>query len=168
MKILSLILILLFNSTTFAAETCSRIAIVNYQEILVDPSSTSRGEGLRYYLQKDPKASELLDQYQKNNAPIWQTATLSTAGSVLLLGGILRPNTNNSGITSRSSLMLTGVTMMALSYLISRTIQYKNEYTLMRSIEEYNKRNIPRIYFNPFESGDTGSMGVGLGITKEF
>src|SRR5438067_1072576 len=72
-----------------AAETCSRVAVINYQEVLVDVSSKNRGEGLRYYLDKDPTAKELLDDYQKNNRPTWQSAALSTAGVGMILGGML-------------------------------------------------------------------------------
>ncbi|HLW56607.1 MAG TPA: hypothetical protein VKY27_04425, partial [Bacteriovoracaceae bacterium] len=67
---LTLILILLLNSlSVFAAETCSRVAIINYQEVLVDVSSSNRGEGLRFYLEKDEVAKGLLDEYQENNRP---------------------------------------------------------------------------------------------------
>jgi len=159
---------LIFGNLVFAADTCSRIAIVNYQEILVDPSTTSKGDGLRYYLEKDEKAKLMLDEYQANNAPKWQTSTLSSVGSVLFLSGILRSNSDNDeGITSRSSLMITGATFITLSYLISRTIQYKNEFILSGAIEEYNKRNLPRIFFNPFDP-ISGTSGAGVGISKDF
>jgi hypothetical protein len=159
---------LIFVHLTHAADTCSRIAIVNYQEILVDPSTTSKGDGLRYYLEKDEKAKLMLDEYQTSNAPKWQTSVLSSVGSILFLGGVLRSNSSNDeGITSRSSLMITGATFITLSYLISRTIQYKNEFILSGAIEEYNKRNLPRIFFNPFDP-ISGTSGAGLGITKDF
>jgi hypothetical protein len=159
---------LIFCQLLHAADTCSRIAIVNYQEILVDPSTTSKGDGLRYYLEKDEKAKLMLDEYQANNAPKWQSSALSSVGSILFLGGILRSNSDSDeGITSRSSLMITGATFITLSYLISRTVQYKNEFILSGAIEEYNKRNLPRIFFNPFDP-ITGSSGAGVGISKDF
>lgn len=160
----------MLNFNALAADTCSRIAIVNYQEILVDPSTNAKGEGLRYYLEKDHSALEHLNKYQKNNAPKWQTATLSTAGSALLLSGVLRSNSDSSdgGITSKNSLMIAGLTMITLSYLVSKTLQYKNEYNLVQAVEEYNKRNTPRIYFNPFDPIDNSPTSFGMGISKEF
>jgi len=159
---------LFLTHVCMSSETCSRLAIVNYQEILVDPSSTSKGEGLRYYLEKDEKAKTLLDEYQSNNAPKWQTSALSTIGSVLFFGGVLRSNSNNDeGLTSRNSLMITGATFITLSYLISRTIQHKNEFILSGAVQEYNKRNLPRIFFNPFDP-ITGTSGASIGISRDF
>ena len=59
-------------SVSHAVETCSRIAIVNYQEVLVDSNASEKGEGLRYHLEKDPVAKEYLDTYQKNSAIQWK------------------------------------------------------------------------------------------------
>lgn len=164
-----LILLICFSFHTISTETCSRIATVNYQEVIVDPSSTSRGEGLRFYLAKDEIASSLLDEYQKENKPRWETAALSTVGSGLVLMGILRSNTDKStGITSRDSLIMSGGVFIALSYLISKTLRYKNEFTLQKSIDEYNKRNSPRIYFSPFIDIQSENNKMGIGVNREF
>jgi hypothetical protein len=164
-------LIILFLSiilTTFAeAETCSRVATINYQEVLVDVSNNNRGEGLRYYLEKDPVSKELLNEYQENNRPTWKSAALSTVGTAMLLGGVLRNNDGeNETITGRNSLISGGAILIAVSYLISKTNQYNNEYLLLKSVEEYNKRNTPKIYFSPTQS-ETG-YGASLGVGKEF
>ena len=37
-------------------EPCSRSARINYQDVLVDTSSTRKGEGIKFYLEKDPIA----------------------------------------------------------------------------------------------------------------
>jgi hypothetical protein len=167
--VITLTFLVAYINTAFAAQTCSRIAIVNYQEVLVDPSSNAKGEGLRFYLEKDAKATDLLVEYQTNNAPKWQTAALSTFGSTLILTGILRSDSDKrTGLTSRNSLMLTGGVFIALSYLISKTLQYKNEFILQRSIDEYNKRNLPRIYFSPFIDIQSEGSKIGIGINKEF
>ena len=168
-KTVFLSLLICFISEAFAVETCSRIATVNYQEVIVDPSSTSRGEGLRFYLEKDEKALELLDKYQIQNKPKWQTAALSTFGTGLVLMGVLRSNSDsNTGITSKDSLIFSGGVFIALSYLISKTLKYKNEYVLQKSIDEYNKRNNPRIYFSPFIDIQSEQNKLGIGINKEF
>jgi hypothetical protein len=161
---------LLILSATLAfplwgAETCSRVATINYQEVLVDVSSSNQGEGLRYYLEKDQIAKELLNAYQDNNRPTWKSAAMSTLGSAMILGGFLRTNEgDNETLTSRNFLLFGGATLIGVSYLISKTNQVNNEYLLLKSVEEYNKRNTPRIYFSPTNDG----KGLGLGIGQEF
>jgi hypothetical protein len=56
--------------------------------------------------------------------------------------------------------------MIGISYLISKTNQYNNEYLLLRSIDEYNKRNTPKIFFSPTDPSQ--GMGAGIGIGQEF
>jgi len=164
-NILLLILSVFLSAPIWAAETCSRLATINYQEVLVDVSSSNRGEGLRYYLEKDQIAKELLDEYQDNNRPTWKSAAMSTLGSAMLLGGLLRTNEGeNETLTSRNFLFFGGATLIGVSYLISKTNQFNNEYLLSKSIEEYNKRNTPRIFFSPTDDGN----GLGLGIGQEF
>lgn len=162
------VLILLFSSLpALGVETCSREATINYQEVLVDVSSKGRGEGLRYYLEKDPIAEELLNEYQENNRPTWKSAALSTLGSAMILGGLLRTSGGESEtLTQRNSLIFGGATLIAVSYLISKTNQYNNEYLLLKSIEEYNKRNTPKIFFSPTDPRN--GLGLGIGIGQEF
>lgn len=166
LKLTVLILFTLFGET-FAAETCSRVATINYQEVLVDVSSNNRGEGLRYYLEKDQVSKSLLDEYQENNRPSWKTAALSTFGTAMILGGILRTGSGeDESFTNRNVLIVGGVSMIAISYLVSRTSQYKNEYLLQKSVDEYNKRNTPKIYLTPLDTQK--GMGLGVGMSKEF
>ncbi len=158
----------LFAPMGYAAESCSRTAIVNYQEVLVDASSSNRGEGLRYYLQRDPVAKKLLDEYQKNNRPRWQAAALGTVGTATILAGFLRSSEGeNELLTGRNTLIFGGLTMVGVSYLISRTNQYNNEWLLQRAIEEHNKRNTPRIYFSTDPNSPSHS-GFGMGLQKDF
>jgi hypothetical protein len=163
-----LLTIILVPLQGLAAESCSRVAIVNYQEILVDASSSNRGEGLRYYLQRDPVSKKLLEEYQENNRPRWQSAALSTFGTAMTLAGILRSNEGkNETLTGRNTLIFGGLAMIGVSYLISRTNQYNNEWLLQRAVEEHNKRNTPRIFFSADPSQTRGS-GFGLGIQKDY
>lgn len=160
-----LILSILISRPLWAAETCSRVATINYQEVLVDVSSSNRGEGLRYYLQKDQVAKELLDEYQENNRPTWKSAAMSTLGTAMILGGLLRTNDGgNEGLASRNFLLFGGATLIGVSYLIAKTNSYNNEYLLLKSIEEYNRRNTPRIFFAPTDDGN----GLGIGVGQEF
>lgn len=160
---LTVLICFLLSASVFAAETCSRVATINYQEVLVDVSNKNRGEGLRYYLEKDEVAKGLLNEYQSNNIPTWKSAALSTAGSALMIGGLL---STSSGGNSRNFLLFGGATMIAVSYLISKTNQYNNEYLLLKSVEEYNKRNTPKIFFSPTNPKD--GLGAGIGIGQEF
>lgn len=161
------LLLLLIPSIALTAETCSRVATINYQEVLVDVSSNNRGEGLRYYLEKDPISKELLDEYQDNNRPTWKSAALSTVGTAMILGGLLRSNEGeNESLTNRSFLLFGGVTLITISYLVSKTNQYNNEYLLQKSVEEYNKRNTPRIFFSPTDPKN--GLGLGVGLGQEF
>lgn len=153
---------LIFSHGINAAETCSRIATINYQEVLVDAGSGKLGEGLRFYLEKDSNSKKLLDEYQQKSAPTIISASASTAGSLLILGGLL--SSSNQG---RANLIYGGAILIALSYLTSKTLQYNNEELLQKSIEQYNKRNRPHIYFSPLQDNN-GSPGFGVGLQKGF
>jgi hypothetical protein len=159
---LTVLILFFICSSVFAAETCSRVATINYQDILVDVSSKNRGEGLRYYLQKDEVAKELLNEYQKNNRPTWKSAALSTLGTGIFIGGLA---TSSGGGNSRL-LIFGGATMIAVSYLYSKTIQYNNEYLLYKSVDEYNKRNTPKIFFSPTDP--RSGIGLEVGVGQEF
>lgn len=162
--ILSVIFML---STAWAAETCSRVATIHYQEVLVDVSSNNRGEGLRYYLEKDRVAKELLDEYQKNNSSTWKSAAMSTLGTAMIIAGLVRPNEGkNETFTRKNFLLFGGALSIGVSYLISKTYQYNNEYLLLRSIEEYNKRNTPKIFLSPTDP--KSGLGMGIGLGQEF
>jgi hypothetical protein len=162
-----LIYLCIFNSV-FAAETCSRVATINFQEVLVDTSNTNKGEGLRYYLEKDPIAVNLLNEYQEKNKPGKLSVVLSTIGSSMIMAGLLGFNTGrNEAIFQRDNLVIGGLLVIGLNYLTTLTVQYNNEAILEKSIEQYNKRNTPTIYFSPFGSNPNES-GAGIGIQQRF
>jgi len=162
LKLVVLILSAMLTTQLWAVETCSRLATINFQEVLVDVSSSNRGEGLRYYLEKDQVAKQLLDEYQVNNKPSWKDAAASTIGSAMILAGLLRTNAGeNETFTSRNGLIIGGATLIGVSYLVSKTKQYNNEYLLSKSVEEYNRRNTPRIFFSP--TNDLNGLGIGVG-----
>jgi hypothetical protein len=161
----TILLTLLLSLSLFANETCSRVAVVNYQEILVDAGSSKKGEGLRYYLEKDPISKKLLDQYQEKNKPTKWGAATSTMGSFLMLGGLLQTN-DADGFFNRDSMLYSGAILIAISYLTSKTLQYNNEDYLKQAIDQYNKRNNPKIFFSPY--ADQKSSGIGIGVSKGF
>ncbi len=172
--LLILIMGLLHSSRSFAAETCSRVAIINFQEVLVDTSTSRKGEGLRYHLAKDKMALSYLDKYQDKSRPMWLTAALSTAGASLVIAGIFQHGDQGSSqFSDKKAFFIGGAAMITLSYLISKTIEYNNTGLLVSAIEEYNKRNLPRIYFSPYKAKlksntQSESIGVSAGIIKEF
>jgi hypothetical protein len=127
-----------------ANETCSRVATINYQEVLVDSSSTKKGEGLRFYLEKDPVAKQHLELYQKETGIRWQNAALGTAGTGLILSTAFMDDKNSN----REVFLLSGLTLLTVNFLLAATMDYYNERNLHKAIEEYNKRNLPKINFN--------------------
>ena len=161
-KTIAFIFLNLTITVGYCAETCSRIAIINYQEVLVDAGSNKKGEGLRYYLEKDTNSHKLLDEYQDKNKPTVLGAATSTIGSFMILSGLMQTN-ESSGIQNKNTLIFGGGILVALSYLTSKTMQYNNEILLKRSVDQYNKRNLPRIYLSP-----GAGKGFGVGITQEF
>jgi len=164
-KAITLLILILTIPIGHTAETCSRVAIINYQEVLVDAGSNKKGEGLRYYLEKDTHSHQLLDEYQDKNKPTIWGATTSTVGSLFILSGLMQTN-ESSGVQNRNTLVFGGAILVALSYLTSKTIQYNNENLLKQAVEQYNKRNLPRIYFSP--NSDNNNPGFGVGVTQEF
>lgn len=157
-----------------AIDNCGRVATVNYQKIFIDTSSTKKGEGLRYYIDKDPVAKSYLDEYQEKGKPRWYHAAIGTLGTGLIIAGISQSGSfNDEGLTSKKNLFITGAFMLTLNVLIFRTLEHNNERLLMNAIEEYNKRNLPKIYFSPLPLDNTKEWknegpGLTLGLVKEF
>ena len=168
MKVVLLIalLISLLTGQVFANKTCSRTAVINGQEVLVDVGPTQKGEGLRYYLEKDDEALELLNEYQEANRPSQLISITSTTGSTMILLGLMNTNLTQ-GTISNSDLLLGGGLIIAVSYLVSKSMQYYNEDLLQNAVEQYNKRNSPQIYFTPY-ADEEGAVGGGLGLSARF
>jgi hypothetical protein len=149
-----LMLYLILAAPTYAAETCSRVAIINFQEILIDTNSTQKGEGLRYHLEKDTTAIKYLDLYQEGNKIDLKNAILGTTGSSLILAGLM-----GSGSTeSKKTLYIGGISLILINFLVASTLELTNEVNLLKAVEEYNKRNLPRIYFKS-EQNDSRRPG---------
>ena len=148
----------------WSVETCSRIAIINYQEVLVDSNTSEKGEGLRYHLEKDPVAKAYLDSYQKNSSIYWPSAILGTAGTGLMLYGFF-----NSDSEDRRLYLIAGGATILVNFLVTRTLEITNESNLNKAIDEYNKRNLPKIFFNPEESqGQIDFSNVKLGLVQQW
>lgn len=163
-----IIVILNFIMTSLAAmETCSRTAVINYQEVLVDTNSNQKGEGLRYYLEKDLVARDYLDKYQDGTRLKWYQAIPGSVGTGLTLVGILSPGDNN-----RRSLIIGGITLILVNFLVAKTLEAANEENLQKSIEEYNKRNLPIIHFNQGKdqnrSGDEFLPSILINYSRTF
>jgi hypothetical protein len=133
-------------SSVSAQESCSRTAIINQQEVLVDANSTQKGEGLRYYLEKDKIAYDYLKKYQDGTKTKWYTAALGTVGTTMIISSFFVNSDSNSN--NKQSLIIGGATAIIINFLMSRTLEASNEKNLDRAIQEYNKRNLPRIEFN--------------------
>ena len=138
----AILLLLLFSHPVWTVETCSRVAVINGQEVLIDTSTSEKGEGLRYYLEKDPVAKNYLDDYQQGTKMKWQSAAVGTVGTLLILAGIL----TSSDSKQRTTYVIGGSSLIAVNFFLTKTMENSNEKNLERSIEEYNKRNTPPIY----------------------
>lgn len=138
-------ILLLFTPSLLANEVCSRIAFINHQEVLVDSSSKEKGEGLRYFLQRDPVAKSYLDEYQDNNRLNWYSAGLGTLGAGMILSSLFIQNNSKT----RQSVLISGIALSLINFAVSRTLEAANEANLERSIEEYNQRNMPKIRYDP-------------------
>ncbi len=144
LRIFLTFLFIFVSLSLHAVETCSRVAIINYQEVLVDANTSEKGEGLRYHLEKDPVALQYLNTYQKNSGIKWPSAVLGTAGTGLLLFGFFTSNPED-----RQTYIISGTATILVNFLVARTLEITNEVNLRKAIEEYNKRNLPKIFFNP-------------------
>ena len=142
----------LWSTQVFSSDACGRSAVVDHQEILVDTSTSQKGEGLRFFLDQDPTAKSYLDKYQEGTKIHWQNAALGTAGTGLILTGVFI----NSSSDTKRNLYVTGISMILVNFLVARTLEVTNEAHLIRAINEYNKRNLPRIHFAPAQSANQG------------
>lgn len=145
-----------------AAEICSRTAEISGQTILIDSSSTQKGEGLRPYIEKDEVAKSFLDDYQSNLKIRWQNAILGTVGTGVTIAGLLTSDNSDN----RETLLIGGVTLIAINYLVARTLEESNEKNLLAAVEEYNRRNFPKIYL--FKSSSDDKKGQGLIINQNW
>lgn len=164
MKLIILLSFLLIQSA-LAIETCSRTAYVNYQKVIIDSSTSNKGEGLRYYLAKDEKALELLNTYQLKNKPSTTSTFFSSLGGSMVLAGLVYSSFSTNRNTS-NSLLFGGLAVVGLNFFYTRIKQYQSEPYLEQSIKEYNKRNTPKIFFSPTMSPD--KVGIGVGAVQEF
>ena len=156
MKNLFLALCVIITQQAFAEDTCSRVATINHQEILIDANSQQKGENLRYYLERDPVALSFLDKYKSEGDVKWYNALLGTTGTAMIVAGII----NDDDRSQRNFFLISGVSTLLINYFITRTADTANEKNLIRAIEEYNKRNLPRIEFRPVSYKDKISTQV--------
>ncbi|TDJ08990.1 MAG: hypothetical protein E2O68_01135 [Deltaproteobacteria bacterium] len=150
-----LLIITLFSlQVAQANDVCSRICMVNDQEILIDLNTNQKGEGLRNYLEKDSVASMYLEKYQKNNEFHWTDAALGTAGAVMVGVGLLA----NLETKQKTAVAVSGAVLIVANFVIGYSLKNANEKNLERAIEEYNKRNEPKIFMSPLSYKNTQNI----------
>lgn len=155
---------LLISFQTFSVEVCSRTATINYQDVLVDINSTQKGAGLKYYLEKDPIAKSYLERYQEGTRQLWPSATIGTTGSLMILSGLLVQDLS----TSRDALLIGGSALLIINFLVAKTLEVGNEKYLIKSIDEYNKRNLPRIDFLPNDDKTSFKPTFSIKVVTDF
>ncbi|WP_157765591.1 hypothetical protein [Halobacteriovorax marinus] len=144
---------MIVSTTAHGQETCSRTAVINQQEVLIDSNATQKGEGLRHYLERDKVASEFLEKYQDGTKVQWHNAALGTIGTSMIISSFF---VNSSG-SNKKTLLIGGITSIIVNFLMARTFEASNERHLNRAILEYNKRNLPQIEFNQTGLGNKKS-----------
>jgi len=169
-KIVFIISILTLSSGALSqGTTCDRSAYVNFEKVLIDSSSSIKGDGIKYLLEKDPKAYDYLKLYQESGRPSSRTAIVSSLGLGLSLGGYLFGKSSGTPFLNKNVLLGVGLSIVIGNFLYNRSKQAKNEKNLLNAIYEYNLRNTPKIYFAPYKSNKKNdSIGIGVGVNKSF
>lgn len=171
-----LLISLFLQNLSYAEEICSRTAIINYQKVLVDTSSNGKGEGLRYYLEKDTISEKHLNDYRRGNQDMTVNAILGTTAIGLFLAGLVSTNSaDDKTFGKKELLMSTGLGLFITNFVVYRFLEKSNELHLQKAVDEYNNRNLPRIYFSPFQKGSSegrnpssGNWGLFGGLSQEF
>ena len=143
MRFLVLLIILGMAFEIPATTPCSRYALIDNQEILVDINSNQKGEGLRYYLEQDDGAKSYLKKYQRGTQVKRKNVVLGTLGTSMVLGGLIFNNSRNNG----RKWALGGIILLMINFTLHKILADNNEVYLKKAIEEYNKKNSPIIYF---------------------
>lgn len=118
-----------------STQTCSRKAIYQNKEILIDGHTGAKGSGLVKILEKNPKALSHLNSYQ--NANDVQTFNLisGSVSTLSLLTGLLYTGDKNN----KSNFLVFGGVVALINFLTTKTIHFYNERELTLAIEEFNK-----------------------------
>lgn len=139
-----LVILTLFSISMecFSEDLCSRSVEINNQEVLIDLNSTQKGEGLKNYLEKDFQANSYYEKYQEGNKLKWQDTILGTTGTVAVLTGLSLGSQNGS---TKKTFIISGAVLIGLHFILGYSLKKANESNLEKAIEEYNKRNFPKI-----------------------
>ena len=138
------LIFLFFLESALAGKSCGRTAIVNHQEIPLEITSKRKGEGLRVYLEKDKGALHYLDIYQERNRIRPFNTLLGIVGPGALLTGIVLESESEH----KKTFLTWGAVLVVTNFLVTKTIQGTSEFYLEKAVEEYNKRNSPKIDLN--------------------
>ena len=139
-----LIVLVFFGPYAHGIDICSRVAVINFQEVLVDVNNDQKGEGLRHYLDRDETARHYLDLYQEGTKIKWQNTVMGPLSAGLIISGLTLKNDK-----TKNSFLVTGTVLMLVNFLVAGTLRKANEEHLHRAIQEYNKRHNPKIHFLP-------------------
>lgn len=133
--------LIIFSLDCYSEGLCSRTVEINNQEVLIDLNSTQKGEGLKSYLEKDPQASSYYERYEEGNKFKWQDTILGTTGTAAVLTGLALGSQNSS----KNTFIITGAALIGIHFILGYSLKKSNESNLEKAIEEYNKRNFPKI-----------------------
>ena len=135
---------LIFLESGLAAKSCGRTATINHQEIPLEIISGGKGDGLRSYLEKDKEAMRYFDLYQERNRIHPFNTLLGIVGPGFLLTGLALESRSEH----KKTFLTWGSVLVVTNFLVTKTIQGTGELYLEKAVEEYNKRNSPKIDLN--------------------
>ena len=141
-----LITMVLYLVTSFVyaqsgTPTCSRKAIHDNREILIDGYTGIKGSGLNDLMKNHQKAMQHLQRYQ-NSGEIRTFNLLSgTISTASILTGLLYTGDK----TNKSNFLFFGGIVALVNFLTTKTVEFYNERELALAIDEYNKTSEAKI-----------------------
>ena len=155
---------MVFSGEVSAIKSCERVATVNHQEIPLETMSGSKGEGLRPYLEKDDEAMRHLELYQERHRIHPFNTLLGVVGPGLLATGLVL----DSRSEQKKTFLTWGAVLVVTNFLVTKTIQGTGDSYLEKAVEEYNKRNSPRIDLNFLAPGPAPSEAFAFMLKKDW
>ena len=138
------LIILLINNFSFAQQenqTCSRVAIYNNEEVLIDGHTSKKGSGLNKIMKSNMLAMKHLENYQTNNEMKIFNIASGTVSTASIFAGLLYTGSK----ANKNNLLIFGGLIALVNFLTTKTIEFYNERELDLAISEFNKTSDNKI-----------------------
>ena len=123
---------------------CERPFIYRNEVFSTDSPQAQDAATLKYFVQSDPDAEKMLNDYQKNREKSRISAYTGTVGILLLVFAPMLSRTLFSSDSRDSAfkvMQLTGVTLAAGGFIYSFTLLRTNESLISKAVDSYNGKN---------------------------